>query len=217
MALGVGNQQLAGHWETIFITKPKLHVMSGRTGEQHIGFAAKPEILRPLPHIEGNLRLPPARIPRIKLQQPIFELEATECRPQRLPLEQIKVQPEVRRLVSRRIGDAARLGTRGAQFRRGTGLVIHPDEERGPAALHQDGPGVTGGDLDPELRIDVYLKQRPRRQGGVQFGNGQGGVGLDKGGINRAALGAGQGSADIIQGLNDPFYLGPKRLQIRQQ
>jgi len=76
----------------------KLHLAGRQTIEQHIHIIAIADVLRPLAHIERNLRLALAGVAAVELDDPVLKSQPAQLLAQGLFVVHLHVQPKLGRV-----------------------------------------------------------------------------------------------------------------------
>ena len=172
----VPNDEHRGGWLPVFVKHVKSHFAGRQNVEQRIHIVAITDVLRPLPDVERDLRLPLAGVATVKLEDPIFEVQAAQQFAQRLLAEHLQIEPQLGRIRPRRIPALAislirrrrarpalvqreRVRAHRAQFGRHPGFVVDFDQELPPALFSQFRFRRSRRDLHARLRVDVHAEQ----------------------------------------------------------
>ena len=161
--LRIANEKGRRGRRAVFIPHPQRDLLGRARGEKHIHLVAETQVLRPLTHVEGKLRLPPPRVAAVKLDDAILQRQPAQGRSERGRVKHREVEPLVGNFRRRRVRHLLRVRADRVQRRGGAGVICHLHEENAPAALvqfrrrlaHRHLHAHLGIDADPEERVAV--------------------------------------------------------------
>ena len=211
----------------VLVPHSERHRLRFHTIEEHIRLAAKAQVLRALPGVEGDLPLPFPGVAAEELDDSILQRQTAQRLAQRLLVEHRQVHPQVFQLWRIILISVERAGGRGIlasvafpgrervgadrdQGRRGAGFILHLHEKGPPALLHQLRFRRALPHLHAHLRIDVHLEEHAR----IQHLLDRGGVLRHRSDGQRGQLGIGQRRADAGQRIRHALNLRVKWLPL---
>ena len=194
-------------------------------GEEHVRLIAEADVLGALADAEGNLRLPFAGVAAVELDDAVFEVQAAECRVERLGVIGLEIEPEVLARRHRHMGgmgakfpigggldvrgivDGLRVRAHPEQGRRSAGLVVNLDQKLPPAALDEFRFGGAGGDLDAHLRADLDAEEAIGIEDLLHRADRGAGIARLHGGGEALLVGGAERSAEVVGRVEQASYL----------
>ena len=173
----VVEREAAGRRRAVVVADREPDGNGGPDVEQDRHLAAEAEVLGPLPHVESEGRLAPARLAAVEQGQGVFHLQPAQLRRHGRAGEHLHLEEPIRLARSLAFGHQAhlvltrqaqpghpavhrpRLGAAHAQRLRHRALVPHLDQHRSVTRLLEHGPGRAAADPDAQLGAERHNHQ----------------------------------------------------------